>query len=210
MKIEIPQKNQIKIITTFVVVAILIALLVIIGEKAFVIEDKITDNAKFYTEYNSVPIDNVFKYVTANEAIELLTSEQAIIFIGFKECKWCQSYAPILNEVASETNIDTIYYLNIKNDRKNNTDEYKALVAILKNYLYDDDNGNKRIYVPDVYFVKDGKIIGHNNDTSIIDGIDTDEYYTENRINELKQELKTFMLKVYDSNETCDDSKKGC
>ena len=185
MKVEIPKKNQTKIIVTFVVVAILVMILILAGEKLNV-TDKISDNEKFYSEYANVPIENVFKYVTASEAIELFESKQAIIFMGFKDCKWCQSYAPILNEVAKNNNVDTIYYLNIKEDRKNNTEEYKILVEMLKDYLYDDDNGNKRIYVPDVYFEKDGKVVGHNNDSSIISGGDTEEYYTETT----KQELK--------------------
>jgi len=210
MKIEIPQKNQLKIVITLVIVAILIAILVILGEKASIINNNITDSAKFYTEYGSVPIENVFKYVTASEAIELLSSEQAIILFGFKECKWCQSYAPILNEAAREVKVDTIYYLNIKEERANNTKEYQTLVDILKEYLYEDDNGNKRIYVPDVYFIKDGQVIGHNNDTSVIDGMDTEEYYTETIKDELKQTLKELMQKVYVSSESCDDSKKGC
>lgn len=208
MKVEIPRKNQIKIIVTLVVVATLIMILILAGEKLDVTA-KISDNEKFYSEYGSVPIENVFQYVTASEALELLKSEQAIVFMGFKECKWCQSYAPILNEVAQNNNVDTIYYLNIKEDRKNNTEEYKKLVEMLKDYLYDDDNGNKRIYVPDVYFVKDGKIVGHNNDTSIISGGDTEEYYTDSTKQELKNKLTTLMQKVYPT-DSCDDSNKGC
>ena len=208
MKVEIPKKNQIKIIVTLVVVAILMMILFLLGEKLSVI-DKISDNEKFYSEYNKVSIDNVFKYVTAKETIELFKSEQAIIFMGFKDCKWCQSYAPILNEVAKENSVDTIYYLNIKEDRKKDTEEYKKLVDMLKDYLHDDENGNKRIYVPDVYFVKDGKIVGHNNDTSLISGGDTEEYYTDSAKQELKTKLTAFIQKVY-LLDSCDDSNKGC
>lgn len=208
MKVEMPKKNQTKIIVTFVVVAILVMILILAGEKLNV-TDKISDNEKFYSEYANVPIENVFKYVTASEAIELFKSEQAIIFMGFKDCKWCQSYAPILNEVAKNNSVDTIYYLNIKEDRKNDTEEYKILVEILKEYLYNDDNGNKRIYVPDVYFVKDGNVVGHNNDTSIISGGDTEEYYTETTKLELKNKLTSLIKKVYPV-DSCDDSKKGC
>ena len=77
------------------------------------------------------------------------------MFFGFKECKWCQSYVPILNSVIEENNIDTVYYCNIKEDRANDTDDYRKLVELLNDYLHLDDNGNKRVYVPDVYFIKD-------------------------------------------------------
>ena len=72
----------------------------------------------------------------------------------------------------------TIYYLNIKEDRntltltkkgkikteKQGNENYLKLVDILKDYLpvYDglNDETIKRIYLPTVVFVKDGKVIG--------------------------------------------------
>jgi len=202
----IPKANQIKIIITFVLVAIAITLIVIFRDTLFKVKENITDGEKFYREYNQVSVDNVFKYTTAKEAIELFKSEQAVIFFGFKECKWCQSYAPILNDYAKENNIDTIYYVDIKEDRANNTEEYKQLISILGKYLSADDDGNKRIFVPDVYFVQDGKIIGHNNDTSTEEGADVEGYYEE-KGEALKKKIDTLFNKL---ETTCDDSKKGC
>lgn len=209
MKIEIPQKNQTKIIITFVIVAALISIILLLGEKIYLVKNNITDSEKFYMEYNGIPVENSFTYVSAKEAIELFDDEQAIIFFGFKECKWCQSYVPILNEVIEDNSVEKVYYCNIKNDRAKNTEGYKRLIEILKEYLYTDDNENKRIYVPDVYFVKNGKIVGHNNDTSIIEGTDAKEYYTQEVKEELKQKLNTLTLIVYDK-DNCNDSDKGC
>ncbi len=202
----IPKANQIKIIITFVMVAVIITLMVIFREPLFRVKANITDSEKFYTEYNQVPVDNVFKYTTAKEVVELFKEKQAVIFFGFKECKWCQSYAPILNDYAKENSIDTIYYVDIKEDRANNTEDYQALVKLLNKYLSKDDEGNKRIYVPDVYFVKDGKIIGHNNDTSTEEGADIEGYYEENG-KALKQKLEKLFSNL---DATCNDSTKGC
>ena len=203
---KIPKANQIKIVITFVVVAIIITLIVVFREQLFKVNDNITDAEKFYKDYSQVPVDNVYKYATAKEAIELFKSDLAVVFFGFKECKWCQSYAPILNEYAKENNIETIYYVDIKEDRANNTDEYKELVALLETYLEQDDKGNKRIYVPDVYFIKEGKIVGHNNDTSTEEGGDTQGYYEEHG-EELKKKIDDLFNKI---EATCDDSQKGC
>lgn len=202
----IPKANQIKIIITFVIVAIIITLMLIFKEQLFKINFNITDSERFYKEYNQVDVDNVFKYVTAKEAIELFKEEQAVVFFGFKECKWCQSYAPILDEYAKENKIDTIYYCDIKEDRANNTEDYRQLVEMLGSYLKEDNNGNKRIYVPDVYFIKDGKIAGHNNDTSTQEGSDTEEYYKEYG-DELKEKINDLFTKI---DTTCDDSGNGC
>lgn len=202
----IPKANQVKIIITFVVVAIIITGIVIFRDELFKINTNITDNEKFFKEYNQVPVDNVFKYATPKEAIDLLKADEAIVFFGFKECKWCQSYAPILDEYAKENKIETIYYVNIKEDRANNTEEYKTLVNMLDKYLEEDSNGNKRIYVPDAYFIKNGEIIGHNNDTSTEQGADIEGYYEENG-DALREKINKLFSGL---NNTCDDSGKGC
>ncbi|MBR6688511.1 MAG: hypothetical protein IKL68_00650 [Clostridia bacterium] len=208
MKLEIPRENQKKIIITFIIVAILITSMVLIA-KVYYLKSNMTDAERLYEEYGNIPVDNVFKLITAEEAYETLDDEKAILLFGFKECKWCRSYIPILNEVITENNVPVVYYCNIKEDRMKNTEEYKKLVGALSEYLYEDDNKNKRIYVPDVYFIKDGKIIGHNNDTSIIEGADTEEYYTEEAKSILKDKLTKLTLEVYPKTEACDDSK-GC
>lgn len=202
----IPKANKIKIIITFVIVAITATLLIVFREQLFNVSSNITDSERFFKEYGQVSVDNVFKYVTAQETISLFDADEAIIFFGFKECKWCQSYAPILNEYAKQNNVDTIYYCNIKKDRANNTEEYNQLVTLLAEYLEVDDKGNKRIYVPDVYFVKEGKIVGHNNDTSTEQGADIEGYYEENG-----EALKEKINNLFDElSNTCDDSKNGC
>lgn len=208
MKLEIPKKNQIKIIVAFVIVAVLITLMVLLA-KSYYVKNEMTDAEKFYIEYENVPLDNVFKIISAKEAYETLDDDQAIILLGFKECKWCRSYVPILNEVITANDVPEVYYCNIKQDRAKNTEDYKKLIEKLGEFLHEDDNGNKRIYVPDVYFIKGGKIIGHNNDTSLISGADTEEYYTEEATNELKDKLTKLILEVYPKDEVCDDTK-GC
>lgn len=202
----LPTKNKIKILITVIIVLIIITLIIVFKDKLFNIKENMLDNERFYTEYNQVGVDNVFKYTTAKEALELFKADSAVIFFGFKDCKWCQSYAPILNNFAKENNVDTIYYVDIKEDRANNTEDYKALIELLGEHLETDKNGNKRIYVPDVYFVQEGVIIGHNNDTSTEEGADIKGYYEEHgdklkeKINELFGKIKT----------VCDDSEKGC
>lgn len=202
----IPKANQIKIIITFVIVAIIITLIVKFRDELFKIKNNITDGEKFFQEYNKVGVDNVFKYATVEQALELFKSESAVIYFGFKECIWCQEYAPILNDYAKQNNIETIYYVDIKQDRADNTEQYQELIKLLDKYLSSDDNGQKRIYVPDVYFVNQGKIVGHNNDTSTQVGADIQEYYDQNGAS-LKEKIDKLFKEL---NKTCDDSGKGC
>lgn len=169
------------------------------------IDNNVSDNIRFYRDYSSVNMDdNIYHYATYDEVVEVLTKGTGIVFFGFPACPYCQLYAPVLDEVARERDANKIYYLNIKEMRDQETDEYKKLVEILKDYLEIDENGNKRIFVPDTYFVKDGEIVGHNNSMSTLSGVDAKDYFTEEVRKELKKELIILTEKVYEP--ICDDS----
>ena len=207
ISVDIPKSNQIKIVITFSIVAIIIILLIVFKNQIFYIQNNITDNLKFQREYLNVSEDNVFKYITIEDTISLLKGGTGIVYFGFASCPWCKAYVPILNEVTKENKVGTIYYYDIKDIRAKNTKEYQELVKILSDYLSSDMDENKRIYVPDVYFVKNGKIIGHNNDTSIISGADTSSYYTE----EVKENLKLKLTELMRKTEDCNDKNmQGC
>ncbi len=168
------------------------------------IDSSVSDNIRFYRDYPSVDMENnIYYYATYDEIVEVLTKGTGIVFFGFPACPYCQAYVPVLDEVARERDVEKIYYLNIKEMRKQETDEYKKLVEILSDYLEVDENGVKRIYVPDAYFIKDGKIVGHNNSMSTLSGVDVKEYFNETRRKELKTQLIELTEKVYEP--VCDD-----
>ncbi len=141
-------------------------------------------------EYNLTDEDIVFQSSNIDEVIGLFNSNYAIVFMCTPDTLWCQKYTQILNKVAIEKDIDKIYYLNIKNERSLNTSKYQKLVGILSNQLYTDDAGEKRIYMPDITFIKNGSIIAHDNETSIVTSdITVDDYYTEEKIKALETKL---------------------
>lgn len=153
-------------------------------------KDVSEDAKKFSSEYTLVDEDNVFKYSSMKEIRTILDNGTGIVYFGFPTCPWCQAYVKYLNEVAKDNDIDTIYYYNIYEDRKNNTEDYKAIVERLRDYLFNDDEGNKRIMVPDVTYVKNGKIVAHDNQTSnFTEGVAT-EYYTNKIIKAFKETTK--------------------
>ena len=153
---------------------------------------KVTDASKFKEEYSRVSEDNVFVYRTDKEIIEILKHGTGIVYLGFPECPWCQAYVSYLDEVAKETKIEKIYYLNILEIRKNNTREYQEIVSLLDNYLSYDEEGKKRIYVPAVVAVKEGEIIGFDDETSHdTKGYETPEEYWKNEdLDGLKAKLE--------------------
>ena len=54
------------------------------------------------TDYEKVPEDNIFYTSDKDGVLKLLEHGTGIILLGFKECPWCQAYAPYLDEVSKE------------------------------------------------------------------------------------------------------------
>lgn len=173
------------ILGALVLVALIVGLILI-----FTNSEKVNDSELFASEYKQVDEDNVFVYRDAKEIIRILENGTGVVYLGFPECKWCQAYVPYLDEVAKENNINTIYYFNIKEDREKNTSDYKKIVELTSEFLGYDDEGEKRVFVPDVYVVLDGEILSHNNETSMItEDILPIDYWTDEKLDNLRETL---------------------
>ncbi len=179
------------------IIPIIFALLLVGCDK----EEIETDSQKFAKEYTQVTDDNYFVYRNSEEIIKILEHGTGVVYIGFPECPWCQAYVPMLNEVADIEGLEKIYYYNILNDRKNNTEDYKKIVSLLDEYLQYDDEGNKRVYVPAVIVVSEGEIIGFDDETSYdTKGFeDPTDYWNDEEISDLKLKLTNMLNKVIDN-----------
>ncbi len=180
-----------------IMILVSVIILFMIGVVSLVLflkKDKKTasDMEKFSAEYHEVAKNNVFVYRNTDEIINILEKGTGIVYLGFPECKWCQRYTKYLNEVAMDMGISKIYYYNIREDRKINTENYQKIVSILENYLQNDEEGNKRIYVPSVIALKKGEIVGFDDETAWdTKGFETpDEYWNTDEVNDLKEKLE--------------------
>ena len=188
---------------------------------------KTIENTKY--KYPSVEIvrNNAIKYSDADEILDVLTDGSGVIFLGYPSCPWCRNAIPVLLEAANEVGIESVYYMNMKDERdeikvaedgsleivKEGTKGYKKLLerldSILDEYTLEDIHGNiisaneKRIYVPIVIFVRDGEIVAYH--------VDTVESQT-NPLEELNEEQKNELMDIYISymhkvvNNVCDSS----
>lgn len=148
-----------------IIISSIVVLLLIVGLVLFLVfkKNKINKNIdeekiKFAEEYKTTK-DNVFTYRTIEEINKILKNSTGLVFLGFPECPWCRGYVPIINEIAKKEGLEKVYYFNIYEDRKNNTEEYQEMVKLLKGFLRYDDEGNERIYAPSLIAVKNGKIL---------------------------------------------------
>ncbi len=88
------------------------------------------DEKKFKEEYESlngttrtngqknrdveIMVDNNVKYINIKEAAEILENGSGVIYFGFAACPWCRNAVPVLLNAMNASELDTIYYVNIK------------------------------------------------------------------------------------------------
>src|SRR5574344_237503 len=161
------------------ILLIIMAILLITGctkkENSVTSEDitpLVTDTSKFKTEYEegnngiivNVSDDDKIKYVTPSEVLNILTSGTGIIYFGRPTCPWCRNVVPVLLEVARTNNL-TVNYLNPGEITGDDVKDYVKVKEALDSYLDYDEDGTKSLHIPDVYFVYNGKILGHHLST---------------------------------------------
>lgn len=184
-----------------------------------------SNNNKVYPIVD-ISSDNPIKYSSYDEIFQILESGTGVIYLGFPECPWCRNLVPVLLSAAKEVELDTLYYLNISEDRdlllldenkdiiteKEGNKKYFELVSkldqILDEYILTANDGSevktgeKRIYLPLVIFVKNGEIVGYHDGT-VESQEDPYVALTDRENEELLLSLIELMGKVSPS--VCDD-----
>ncbi len=178
--------------------------------------------------YNNVdiPIDNPIKYIDVKEALDVLNSKEAIIYVGANWCPWCRNAVPVLFDVCKDYKVDTVYYLNLDNDKsafeikdddlvktKDGSKEYYELLDklddVLEEYTLTSQDGKvyntgeKRIYMPFVIGIKDGKVVSNHTGTVTLDENQSKyDKLTTSQYEELYNTYTNLLSSVYGSN-TC-------
>ncbi len=173
-------------------------------------KEEVSDAKKFAEEYKEVGEDNVFVYKEVDDIIKIMEHGTGIVYLGYPECPWCQAYVKYLNEVAKEEGVEKIYYCNTKKVKETDMEKYQKLVSLLSGYLQYNDEGNEWIYVPNVSFHVNGKLIGNDYESSkdTHNLKDPKEYWTEEEVKDLKSRLKRYIEEVDESLNACSDCNK--
>ena len=116
--------------------------------------------------------DNPFLIASYEEVVRLFNIGTGILVFGFPDCPRCRNVFPTLEKAFKQMSMDQhdgftgrILYYNIYDDREADNERYQTLVEYTKEFLTADDDGNPRIFSPDVFFVNSGKIVGNHLDT---------------------------------------------
>ncbi len=186
------------------------------------------NNNKVYPNV-SIPSDNRVVYSNYDEILDVLDNGTGVIYLGYPECPWCRNAIPVLVDAVKSSNVDKIYYMNMKDERDQKDIDVKTLQVktikeaapgyykllekldkYLDEYTVTKDEieyslGEKRIYVPMVIFVKNGEVIGVHTDTV---SSQTDPFVKLN--SEQVAELKSIYSKYLGELVSCNVEKKSC
>ena len=121
---------------------------------------------------NFMDTDHVFVSATFEDALKAIENDQTfILYTGFSTCPWCLEAMPILNEVAKEFDA-TVSYINTRPDhtreselRVSDNPDYVQFVEVMDAVLSTNEDGEKHLYVPFVFFIKEGELVAWHEDT---------------------------------------------
>ena len=129
-------------------------------------------DADHFAAMYPVSHDNPFLFASYDELLTHLKWGTGIVVFGFTACPRCRNVLPVLEKAFREMNMERyaglhgkILYYDIYDDREADNERYKTIVSYVKDYLKTDDNGDPRIYSPDVFFLSSGRIVGNHQDT---------------------------------------------
>ena len=77
---------------------------------------------KMLDALNILAKDKYVKYITIDEAATMLDSGSGIIYFGFSACPWSRNAVPVLLKAMQSSELDTIYYVNIRPEDKIDND----------------------------------------------------------------------------------------
>lgn len=207
-------------------------------------EEKSADAKRFqeeYTELNgkineyndlsyvnvTISDDNTVKYVSEEEAVEILESGTGVLYFGFSACPWCRSLVSSLTRIAKEKE-ETIYYLDILNIRSSfeiadsklnklkegTTNYYKILELLdkeLEPFYLTDEEGNKydteekRLYAPTLVAVKNGQVTDFHVGT-----VESQENGYDELNSEQKEELENIITDLINSKNVISCTDENC
>lgn len=130
-------------------------------------------------KYREIEINsnNPIVYSSFKEVKEKIDNKETfIVYVGFSGCPWCRSVIPYVLESAKENNIDTIYYVNVREDNTKESD--------LRGYFKLDENNNVVVDIyPDKYYHDVLNTLDNFLEPFVITGEDEETYETgENRL----------------------------
>ncbi len=190
-------KNKWQMIIYCILFVALIGAFIYLGTLDY--DNTLPDNEQFAQDFSLVSEENVFEYINATTALMVASGTKGIVLFGTTN-EWVNYYANIVNKVAKEVGIDTIYYYDFLENRQDNNGTYEAIVERLSPYVTYNDYGRAEIYAPSLLVVSGDEVIFFDTETSFVSGdITPSEYWNSFNESAKMQELNNVFLEYLES-----------
>lgn len=190
-------KNKWQMIIYCILFVALIGAFIYLGTLDY--DNTLPDNEQFAQDFSLVSEDNVFEYINATTALMVASGTKGIVLFGTAN-EWVNYYANIVNKVAKEVGIDSIYYYDFLENRQDNNGTYEAIVEKLSPYVTYNDYGRAEIYAPSLLVVSGDEVIFFDTETSFVNGdITPSEYWNSFNESAKMQELNNVFLEYLES-----------
>ena len=190
-------KNKWQMVIYFILFVILIGAFIYLGTLDY--DESLPDNEQFAEDFSLVSEDNVFKFVNATDALMVANGTKGIVLFGTQN-EWVNYYANIVNKVAKEDGIDTIYYYDFVSNRQDNNGTYETIVERLSDYVTYNDYGIPEIYAPSLLVVSGDEVLLFDTETAFVRGdIAPSEYWNSFNESAKMQELRNVFTEYLES-----------
>ena len=150
-----------------------------------------------------------FVDVTVKDIQKLMEDKESfVLFVSFPKCPWCNAVIEQFTEVAAEESSGSKgssvgKKIACLNTRKNpewesnlEIDDYDVFVELFGDYLEYDSNNIKHLYVPHVFFIKDGEVVYEHQGAIPAMGSDPYMELTKEQNEELKNVYREGFAKM--------------
>lgn len=142
--------------------------------------------------------DYAFVSMTVQDIVaEMDAGSTFVVAAGFSNCPWCNTLFPYLNEVAIQHGA-TVGYLDTRANPewKSNIDidDYDLFAERFGSVLEADDDGTPHLYVPHVFFIKDGQLVDDHAGT-----VSGQESASDELSAEQQEELRSILNAGFDA-----------
>ena len=163
------------------------------GEKSELFKDYPTADMSGYTGLRGVKSTTEYADLTVKDVKILMDNgESFALFVSYADCPWCNTIVPYISKVAEDYG-GVVGYLDTRKDPswQSNLDitNYDVFADLFGKYLKNDEDGKKHLYVPVIYFIKDGKAVDSHE--GVVDGLESpDDILSEGQEKDLEGILK--------------------
>lgn len=130
--------------------------------------------------------NHVFKQITMLDSYRFFDENASgVLYFGKPGCPFCQIVTPLVNNAARTVGVN-IYYVDVSADTSANMEIYQGIADRLGDTIINQETGEEEFMVPNLFIIKNGKIVDHQVGTPQDDFDESDqqkddarEYYQE-------------------------------